>query len=144
MYERLADWPDDETPLATFRKVAVEILEAMAAEEGEYGAVQVSLIRDRPSLQARALKRTSDAEDRLVAMLREVCPELDEISSVTIIGAAFGGLRAAITHCRALGYDPERAREAIDRAIAIVEQGIGSVTALTRPRSSAAEARESR
>jgi AcrR family transcriptional regulator len=131
---RLAGRPENETPLATFRRVAVELLQATAAEQGEYGAVQVSLIRERPSLQARALKRLIDAEDGFVEMLREICPGLDEVSSATIVGAAFGGLRAAITHCRAQGYDPERTREAIDRALAIVENGLGSVAALNRPR----------
>ena len=87
MDERLADVrtqlserPGGETPLATFRRVAVELLQAIAAEDGEYGAVQVSLnIRERPSLQARALKRLSDAEDGFVAVLREIAPELDEV-----------------------------------------------------------------
>ncbi len=133
VHARLADRPDGETPLATFRRVAVDLLQVIAAEEGEYGAVQVSLIRERPSLQARALKRMSDAEDGFVAMLHEICPELDEVSSVTIVGAAFGGLRAAITHCRAQGYDPQRTREAADRALTIVEQGLGSVPSLLRP-----------
>jgi AcrR family transcriptional regulator len=130
---RLADRPDGETPLATFRRVAVELLQAVAADEGAYGAIQVSLIRERPSLQARALKRLTDAEDGFVAMVREICPELDDVSAVTIVGAAFGGLRAAITLCRAQGYGPERTREAADRALTIVEKGLDSVPAFSRP-----------
>ena len=130
---RLADRPAGEPPLATFRRVAVELLQAIATEDGEYGAVQVSLIRERPSLQARALKRLSDAEDGFVGMLGAICPDLDEVGAVTIVGAAFGGLRAAITYCRTQGYDPERTRAAAERALTIVEEGLHSVPALTRP-----------
>jgi AcrR family transcriptional regulator len=133
VHARLADRPAGETPLATLRRVAVDLLRATAADLGEYGAVQVSLIRERPSLQARALKRLTDAEDEFVEMLGEICPDLDEVSSVTIVGAAFGGLRAVITYCLAQGYDPERTGDAIDRALVIVEQGLGSVAALNRP-----------
>ena len=93
----------------------------------------MSLIRERPSLQAQALKRLSDAEDGFVAMLRDIAPDLDEVSAVTIVGAVFGGLRAAITYCRTQGYDPERTREATERALAIVEQGLGSVPGVARP-----------
>ena len=99
----LAERPPGETPLATFRRVAAALLQAIAAEDGENGAIQVDLIRERPSLQAQALKRLSDAEDGFVAVLRDIAPDLDEVTAVTIIGVAFGGLRAAITYCR----DPE-------------------------------------
>ncbi len=124
---RLAERPENELPLETFRRVAVDLLQAMAADEGEYSAIQVSLIRERPSLQARALKRMSDAEDGFVRLLLRISPELDEVSAVTIVGAAFGGLRAAITYCRAQGWNPERTREAVDRALMIVERGIDSI-----------------
>jgi AcrR family transcriptional regulator len=130
---RLAERPDGETPLGTFRRVAEALLRAIAAEDGEYGPVQVALMRERPSLQAQALKRLSDAEDGFVAALREIAPDLDPITAVTVIGVAFGGLRAAITYCRAQDYGPERTREAAERALAIVEQVLVSIPAITRP-----------
>jgi AcrR family transcriptional regulator len=129
----LAERPSGETPLATFRRVAEALLQAIAAEDGEYGAIQVSLIRERPSLQAQALKRLSDAEDGFVTVLREMAPELDEVTAVTVIGVAFGGLRAAIMYCRSQRYGPERTREATERAFAIVEQILQSVPGITRP-----------
>ena len=129
----LADRPSGETPLATFRRVSDALLQAIAAEDGEYGAVQVSLIRDRPSLQAQALKRLSDAEEGFVAVLREIAPELDDVTAVTIIGVAFGGLRAAIMYCRSQNYGPERTREAAERALSIVEQVLEAVPGVTRP-----------
>ncbi|MGH3381282.1 MAG: TetR family transcriptional regulator [Actinoallomurus sp.] len=129
----LAERPSGETPLATFRRVSEALLQAIAAEDGEYGAVQVSLIRDRPSLQAQALKRLSDAEEGFVAVLREIAPELDDVAAVTIIGVAFGGLRAAIMYCRIQNYSPERTREAAERALAIVEQVLEAVPGVTRP-----------
>jgi AcrR family transcriptional regulator len=129
---RLAERPGGETPLATFRRVADALLQAIAAEDGEYGAIQIALIRERPSLQAQALKRWSDAEDGFVEVLREIAPELDEVAAVTVIGLAFGGLRAAITYCRTQGYDPERTREATERALTIVEQVLESVPAITQ------------
>lgn len=128
----LAERPSGETPLATFRRVADALLQAITAEDGEDGAIQVALIRERPSLQAQALKRLSDAEDGFVEVLRDIAPELDEVTAVTVIGVAFGGLRAAITYCRAQRYGPERTREATERALAIVEQVLESVPGVTR------------
>lgn len=130
---RLAERPGDETPLATFRRVADALLRAIAAEDGEYGAIQVALIRDRPSLQAQALKRFSDAEDDFVEVLRDIAPELDDVTAVTLIGIAFGGLRAVITYCRTQAYDPDRTREATQRALTIVESVLESIPAVTRP-----------
>lgn len=128
----LAERPPGETPLATFRRVADALLQAIATEDGEYGAIQVALIRERPSLQAQALKRLSDAEEGFAEALRDMAPDLDEVTAVTVIGVAFGGLRAAITYCRAQGYGPERTREATERALAIVEQVLESVAGVAR------------
>ncbi len=128
----LAERPPGETPLATFRRVAEALLRAIADEDGEYGAIQVALIRDRPSLQAQALKRLSDAEDGFVAVLREIAPDLDDVTAVTVIGVTFGGLRAAITYCRTQGYGPDRTREAAERALAIVAQALESVPGVAR------------
>jgi AcrR family transcriptional regulator len=140
MDERLADVraglaarPSGETPLGTFRRVTEALLRAISAEDGEYGAIQVALIRERPSLQAMALKRLSDAEDDFVAVLREIAPEVDDVTAVTVIGVAFGGLRAAIMYCRAQGYGPDRTREAAERALAIVEQVLEAIPGITRP-----------
>jgi AcrR family transcriptional regulator len=131
MRARLAERPAGEAPMATFRRVTEALLQAIAAEDGEHGAIQVALIRERPSLQAMALKRLSDAEEGFVAVLRDIAPGLDEITSVTVIGLAFGGLRAAITYCRAQGYGPERTREAAEQALAIVERVLESLPGIT-------------
>jgi AcrR family transcriptional regulator len=131
MRARLAERPAGEAPMATFRRVTEALLQAIAAEDGEHGAIQVALIRERPSLQAMALKRLSDAEEGFVAVLRDIAPGLDEITSVTVIGLAFGGLRAAITYCRAQGYGPERTREAAEQALAIVEGVLESLPGIT-------------
>ena len=129
--EGLARRPAEETPLESMRRIVYEMIEAIAAAHGEYGAVQVRLILDRPSLQARALKRMNDTEQEVVARLTELCPDIDEIDAVVIAGATVGGMKAVITHCRARGYTPEATREAVDRALAIVEHGLDSVPALT-------------
>jgi AcrR family transcriptional regulator len=134
MRERLAERPPGEAPMATFRRVAEALLRAIAAEDGEHGAIQVALIRERPSLQAMALKRLSDAEEGFVTVLRDIAPGLDEITSVTVIGLAFGGLRAAITHCRTQGYGPERTREAAEQALAIVERVLESLPGIDQER----------
>lgn len=130
----LAERPSGETPLATFRRVAEALLQAIAAEDGEYGAIQVALIRERPSLQAQALRRLSEAEEDFVTVLREIAPELDEVTAVTVIGVAFGGLRAAIMYCRAQRYGPERTREATERALTIVERVLESIPGVTTGR----------
>ncbi|MCO5985139.1 TetR/AcrR family transcriptional regulator [Actinoallomurus spadix] len=123
--------PADETPLESMRRIVLEMIEAIAAEHGEYGAIQVRLVLERPSLQARALKRMNDTEQYVVERLTELCPGIDEIDAVVIAGALVGGMKAVITHCRAHGYAPEATRRAVDRALAIVEHGLGSVPALT-------------
>jgi AcrR family transcriptional regulator len=128
---RLAERPSGETPLATFRRVADALVEAISTEDGKYGAIQVALLRERPSLQAQALKRLADAEEGFVEVLRELAPELDEVTAVTVMGVAFGGLRAAIMYCRAQCYDAEQTREATERALVIVEQVLASVPAIT-------------
>lgn len=127
----LVERPPGETPPATFRRVAEALLQAIAAEDGEYGAIQVALIRERPSLQAQALKRLADAEDGFVEVLRSIAPDLDEVTAVTVIGVAFGGLRAAITYCRAQRYGPELTREATERALTIVAQALEAVPGVT-------------
>jgi AcrR family transcriptional regulator len=134
--ESLGQRSPDETPLESIRRIVLEIMEAIATAAGEYGAVQVQLIFERPSLQARALKRMNDTEQEVVDRLTELCPEIDEIDAVVISGATVGGMKSVITHCRAHGYDPAATRKAVDRALAIVERGLGSVPALTRPVSS--------
>jgi hypothetical protein len=68
-----------------------------------------------------------------VEVLRELVPELDEVTAVTVMGVAFGGLRAAIMYCRAQRYDTERTRQATERALVIVEQVLASVPAITSP-----------
>jgi AcrR family transcriptional regulator len=131
--EGVAHRPPGETPLESMRRIVFEMIEAIAAAHGEYGAIQIQLILDRPSLQARALKRMNDTEQHVVERLTELSPDLDEIDAVVIAGALVGGMKAVITHCRAHGYAPEATREAVDRALAIVEHGLGSVPALNRP-----------
>jgi AcrR family transcriptional regulator len=128
---RLAERPSGETPLATFRRVAEALLAAISAE-GEDGAIQVALIRDRPSLQAQALKRFADAEEGFVDVLREIAPDLEEVTAVTVMGIAFGGLRAAITYCRGQRYDAARTREATEQALTLVEQVLTAVPSLTQ------------
>lgn len=130
--EGLAHRPPDETPLESIRRIVLQMIEAIATEHGEYGAVQVRLILERPSLQARALKRMNDTEEEVLERLTELCPQLDEIDAVVISGAIVGGMKAVITHCRTHGYAPETTRKAVDRALAVIERGLGSIPALTR------------
>ena len=132
--ESLSRRPPGETPRDSMRRIVFEIMEAIATAAGEYGSVQVRLIFERPSLQARALTRMNDAEREIVEHLKELCPEIDEIDAVVMSGATVGGMRAVITHCRVHGYDPAATREAADRALAIVEGGLDSVPAFARPR----------
>lgn len=131
--ESLARRPPEETPLASMRRIVLEMIEAITATDGEYGSVQVRLILERPSLQARALKRLNDTEREVVDRLSELCPGISEIDSVVIAGATAGAMRAVITHCRSHGFAPEATREAVDHAFAIVEHGLDSLPVLTRP-----------
>ncbi len=131
--EGLANRPPGETPLESMRRIVLEMIEAIAAADGDYGSVQVQLVLERPSLQARALKRMNDTEREVVDQLSRLCPAIGEVDAVIIAGATVGAMRAVITHCRSHGYDPEGTRRAVDRALAIVEHGLDSVADLTRP-----------
>lgn len=123
-----------ESPLETIRRSVVDVMEALATEHGEYGAVQVQLIFERPPLQARALQRIHDAQREVEDALRELCPDIGEIDAVVVSGIAIGGMQSVIIHGRQHGYDPAKTRAALDRALAIMEHGMGSVTALASSR----------
>ncbi|MFC6880011.1 MULTISPECIES: TetR family transcriptional regulator [Actinomadura] len=131
--ERLSDRPPGEPPLETIRRCVVDVTEAIVAEHGEYGAVQVRLILERPGLQARALQRLTATQEEIEARLHELCPGIDEIDAVAAAGIAVGGMQAVVVHCRRHGYEPASMRAALDRALTIVEHGLGSLTALTAP-----------
>ncbi|MEU8798916.1 TetR family transcriptional regulator [Spirillospora sp. NPDC048819] len=122
-----------ETPMQTIRRSVMDVLEAIVSEHGEYGAVQISLILQRPGLQARALQRMTDTQEKIEALLRDLCPGIAEIDAVAASGVAIGGMQAVVAHCRREGYDPLSMRTALDRAVDIVEHGLVSVEALTRP-----------
>ncbi|GGT73331.1 TetR family transcriptional regulator [Actinomadura citrea] len=130
--ERLRRTPG-ESPMETIRRSIVDVLEAVVAEHREYGPVQVALILERPALRARALQRMTDAQDAIEALLRELCPGISEIDAVAAAGIAVGGMQAVVAHCRREGYDPLSMRTALDRAVDLVEHGLVSVDALSRP-----------
>ncbi|WP_344957097.1 TetR family transcriptional regulator [Actinomadura miaoliensis] len=131
--ERLARRVPDETPLETVRRAAADAIAALAAEHGDYGAVQIRLILERPGLQARALQRLTDTQQELGALLAGLCPDLDEIDALAAAGAAVGAVQTVIMHCRRHGFDPAAIRAALDRALDVVEHGLRSVEALSRP-----------
>ncbi|MEV3926019.1 TetR family transcriptional regulator [Actinomadura coerulea] len=130
--ERLRRTPG-ESPMETIRRSIVDVLEAIVAEHRDYGPVQVTLILERPALRARALQRMTDAQDAIEALLRELCPGISEIDAVAAAGIAVGGMQAVVAHCRREGYDPLSMRTALDRAVDMVEHGLVSVDALSRP-----------
>jgi AcrR family transcriptional regulator len=131
--ERLDRRPPGETPLDTMRRIALDTVEALAAEDGQFAAVRIRLMLERPALQARALQRLYYAEEELVGRLQRLCPALDEVDAAVVVGAAVGGLKAAITYCRTHGYEAAEMSAAIDRAVGIVERGLASLPALTSP-----------
>jgi AcrR family transcriptional regulator len=131
--ERLLGRTTEETPLAAIRRSVLDVIEALATEHGEYGAVQVRLVFERPALQARALQRMHDAQEQVEEAVRELCPGISEIEAVAVGGIALGGMQAVVIHCRRHGYDSAATHAALDRALSIVEHGLGSVPALAAP-----------
>ncbi|XRQ16930.1 TetR/AcrR family transcriptional regulator [Actinomadura welshii] len=130
--ERLRRTPG-ESPMETIRRSVIGVLEALVSEHGEYGAVQIALVLERPALRARALQRMIDTQEQLEALLQDLCPGITEVDAVAASGMAVGGMQAVVAHCRREGYDPLSMRKALDRAVDIVEHGLVSVDALTRP-----------
>ncbi|MBW8485353.1 TetR family transcriptional regulator [Actinomadura parmotrematis] len=127
---RLADRPDGETPLETIRRGLVYAVRALVTAPGEYGAAQIALIFEHPSVQARMLQRMTGVQREVEERLRELCPGLDPIDAIAVGGIAVGAMQAIVVHCRGEGLDAERTEAALDRAIALVEHGIGSIAAL--------------
>lgn len=129
--ERLDRRPAGETPLATMRRVVLETMEALAAEHGRFATARIKLMLERPALQARALQRLYEAEHELAGRLQIICPALDPSDAAVVVGATVGGLQAAIIYCRTHGYDNAQLDAALDRALDIMERGLGSLPALT-------------
>jgi AcrR family transcriptional regulator len=130
--ERLDRRPPDETPLASMRRIVLETMEALAAEEGQFAATRIKLMLERPALQARALQRLYDAEQELIERLQQMCPVIDKSDAAAVVGATVGALKAVITYCRTHGYEQAEFNAAIDRAINIVERGLTSLPALSQ------------
>ncbi|MGK5555116.1 TetR family transcriptional regulator [Actinomadura kijaniata] len=131
--ELLADRPPGEPPLRTVRRAVVAVLEALVAETGEYGPVQVKLILDRPALRARALERITEVQQEIETWLRELCPGIGDVDAVAASGIAVGGMQAVVVHCRRHGYGADEARAALDRALTVVEEGLGTVPGMRDP-----------
>lgn len=131
--ERLARRTPGETPLEAIRQSVVNVLEALVTEHGEYGAVQIRLVLERPALQARALQRIHQTQQEVAQRIRELCPGIDEIDAVIVSGMAVGSMQSVLTHCRQHGLDPATTRAALDRALMIMESGLGAVPVLNEP-----------
>jgi AcrR family transcriptional regulator len=130
--ERLARRAPGEAPLETIRRAVADVMQALVAGQGEYDSVQVRLVLERPAMRARALQRLMDTQGEIENRLRELCPDISDIDAVAASGIAIGGMQAVIVHCRRHGYDPASMRTALDRAMDIVERGLGSIPALPR------------
>jgi AcrR family transcriptional regulator len=134
--ERLARRVPGEAPLETIRRAVGDVMRALVSGQGEYDSVQVRLVLERPGMRARALQRLMDTQEEIENRLRELCPGIGDIDAVAASGIAIGGMQAVIVHCRRHGYDPESMRAALDRAMDIVERGLGSIPDLAvSPRS---------
>ncbi|HEX2312844.1 MAG TPA: TetR family transcriptional regulator [Thermomonospora sp.] len=126
----LARRPPGETALETIRRGMLDVMEALVSAPGEYGAVQVRLVLERPALQARALQRMHETQQEVEERVRDLCPGIDEIDAVAVSGMAVGCLQSVLTHCRRHGFEAPAVRAALDRALEIVERGMASVPAL--------------
>jgi len=131
--QRLSRRTPGETPLEIIRQSVVEVMEALVAEQGEHGPVQVRLVLERPALQARALQRMHETQQEVQRQICQLCPGLDEIEAVAISGMALGAMQSVVIHCRQNGLAPGTTRTALDRALALMERGLRSVPALNEP-----------
>ena len=135
--EKFARRAPGESPLQTIRRVVSDVIETLVAGQGEYAGLQIQLVLERPGLRAKALQRLTDTQEEIEGLLRELCPGIDEIDAVAASGIALGGMQAVVIHCRRHGYDPPSMTAALDRAMSVVEHGLGSVAGLAElsPRS---------
>jgi AcrR family transcriptional regulator len=93
--------------------------------DDDLGRIELSVITEVPSLQARALYRLSLAEEKMAeALLRAYPDELNKIMAAAVVGAVIrAGTAAAMTSWQE-SRSPEEMRTAMRQAVRVVGEGL--------------------
>ncbi|WP_432049130.1 TetR/AcrR family transcriptional regulator [Streptomyces asiaticus] len=125
----LRDRPLDEPPVASLRRVLLDLFRQFAGDERQEMLVRLTLIRQVPGLRAR----TSESMSRTGALLAEVLAERsnrspEDFEVRVVVGAVLGVLQEALFHCadQSAAEDAAMAamEESIDRALDMLSQGL--------------------
>jgi AcrR family transcriptional regulator len=111
-----------DSPLEAVRRVLEHVL---AASDDMPSPHQLAIMLTEPELQAQGLQRLIAAQRLSAQWLRQAYPDrLDDTLSRATAGALVGALVGAVLGGIELGDGPQRLREQMRRALALLEDGL--------------------
>jgi AcrR family transcriptional regulator len=137
--ELLMARPPDEPPLVALRQVLAVPLEAL--RDGDVAIRQYRLLMGTPSLRALSLEHFTEHEAELVRGFAARLGVGDDDLRARMLGTAVcATLRTVVEGWLSTGADPDELEVELDRALAMLDEGFGSVAAAPaepdrRPRS---------
>ncbi len=124
----------DRLPAGTPPHVAIRaMLDAVFAESGAMVAdnrqLRAALVLERPELRAKALERLLAAQRAVAGWLAQAYPDrLDGVAAMAAGSALVGAVVGAALASFERGDPPERMRQELERALALVERGLADMT----------------
>lgn len=119
--------PDGTRPVDAVRRVIAEVFDSQAGMLG-FGPVKLRLTLDRPELRAKGLERLFAAQRDFAFWLRRAYPDrFDEVAAMAVSSALIGALVGAAMASFERGDPRERTRQELEKAVDLVEQGLGGV-----------------
>ncbi|WP_346166731.1 TetR/AcrR family transcriptional regulator [Streptomyces javensis] len=125
----LRERPLDEPPVASLRRVLLDLFRHFAGNERREMLVRLTLIRQVPGLRARmseSMSRTGDLLAEVLAERSDRSPEDFEVR--VVVGAVLGVLQEALFHCadQSTAEDAAMAamEESIDHALDLLSRGL--------------------
>ncbi|WP_199830890.1 TetR/AcrR family transcriptional regulator [Streptomyces sp. NBRC 110028] len=120
----IRDRPLDEPPVASLRRVLIDMARRLTDDEREEMLTRLTLIRQVPALRARM----GEGMAKTGAMLGEVLAERsgrspEDFEVRVLVGAVLGALQEAVLHC----FDHRREEtmeDSVDRALGMLARGL--------------------
>jgi len=131
MRDFLAEVPAGTTPVGAFRAIIDGIFATAAGDlVGAGQGIRLRLILEHPELQGCALRRLLAAERQIARQLHAAFPEtLSETDAIIVTSAAIGAMVSVALRGMERGDDATRLRSELERAVNLLEGGLGRVGA---------------
>jgi AcrR family transcriptional regulator len=114
-----------ESPIAAVHRMVEHVL---AASDDLSSPDRLAIMFARPELQAQALQRLIAAQRLIAEWLQRAYPErLDDTMARAMAGAVVGAMVGAVLGGIARGDPPHELREQMRRALALLENGLGTL-----------------